>query len=284
MHRVFNSKWFKIVISVIAVLLIFVIIAAAAASRVSPLSGAAGAAASPFEKAASSLGSGFKSIGTYFRTKKSYQAEIKQLKSQVASYQNQLVDYEQIKQKNKLYEDFLSIKDEHSDYNVVAADLIGRDSSNQYYSFVFNKGTSSGIKVNDPVIYGKGYLVGVVTKAAPTYCVVSSILDPSVKVSSYEVRTRETGFTSTTSSLSKKGCCRLSGLDRDTAIAKGGIICTAGDGGIYPRDLIIGTVKEIKNETHDISAYAVIEPGVDFSQLEDALIITSFNGQGDETS
>ena len=264
MHRVFNSKWFKIVISVIAVLLIFVIIAAAAASRVSPLSGAAGAAASPFEKAASSLGSGFKSIGTYFRTKKSYQAEIKQ--------------------KNKLYEDFLSIKDEHSDYNVVAADLIGRDSSNQYYSFVFNKGTSSGIKVNDPVIYGKGYLVGVVTKAAPTYCVVSSILDPSVKVSSYEVRTRETGFTSTTSSLSKKGCCRLSGLDRDTAIAKGGIICTAGDGGIYPRDLIIGTVKEIKNETHDISAYAVIEPGVDFSQLEDALIITSFNGQGVETS
>ena len=127
---------------------------------------------------------------------------------------------------------------------------------------------------------GKGQLVGVVTKVSATYCVVSTILDPNVNVSAYEVRTRESGFISNSASLSKDGFCRLSGLDRTTSIAAGGIVCTTGVGGVYPRDLIVGTVKEVKNEDSDISSYAIVEPSADIDNLEDALIITEFDGQG----
>ena len=59
----------------------------------------------------------------------------------------------------------------------------------------------------------------------------------------------------------------------------GGIVCTSGVGGIFPRDLIIGTIVDVVDGTVDISASAVIEPGIDISKLTDVFIITSFDGQ-----
>ena len=111
-------------------------------------------------------------------------------------------------------------------------------------------------------------------------CVVNTVLNPSVNVSAYEVRTRESSYVTTNIELSKKGCCSLSGLNRSTSIAPGGIVCTSGRGGIYPADLIIGTVEEIKNDTTNISSYAVVKTQVDFSQLRDVFIITQFRGMG----
>ncbi len=76
----------------------------------------------------------------------------------------------------------------------------------------------------------------------------------------------------------------MSGLSKDTAVAVGGIVCTSGLGGIFPRDLIVGTVTEIKNETADVSLYAVIEPVVDVNTVNDVFIITDFEGiSEDET-
>ena len=151
--------------------------------------------------------------------------------------------------------------------------------SDAFGSFTLNKGELDGVAVNNPVIYGK-YLVGVVVKTAPTYCVVNTVLNPEVNVSAYEVRTRETGYSTTTVELAKKSQCCLSGLVRSTAIAPGGIVCTSGVGGVYPADLIIGTVSEIKDDTTNISSYAVIDTQVDFSQLRDVFVITYFKGMG----
>ena len=268
MKKFFKSTWFKILVALLTVLLAFIIFAVVTAHGSSPLSTAMGTVAQPIYRGAAAVGKGFTKVGDFFTSK------------EIADLQSRLADYEQTKQKLELYEGALEIKESNPDYKFVSAVIIGKDSSNAFTTFTFNKGSADGISVNDPVIYGKGQLVGVVTKISATYCVVSTILDPNVNVSAYEVRTRETGFVSNTASVSKDGFCRLSGLDRNTSIAAGGIVCTTGVGGVYPRDLIVGTVKEVKNEDSDISSYAVIEPSVDIDNLEDALIITDFNGQG----
>ncbi len=280
MKKFFKSTWFKILVALLTVLLAFIIFAVVTARGSSPLSTAMGTVAQPIYRGAAAVGKGFTKVGDFFTSKEKYKAEIEDLESEIADLQSRLADYEQTKQKLELYEGALEIKESNPDYKFVSAVIIGKDSSNAFTTFTFNKGSADGISVNDPVIYGKGQLVGVVTKVSATYCVVSTILDPNVNVSAYEVRTRETGFVSNTASVSKDGFCRLSGLDRNTSIAAGGIVCTTGVGGVYPRDLIVGTVKEVKNEDSDISSYAVIEPSADIDNLEDALIITDFNGQG----
>jgi rod shape-determining protein MreC len=178
---------------------------------------------------------------------------------------------------------FLDIKEENPDFEFESASIIARDSADMYYSFVIGKGTNAGISVNDPVIYGK-YLVGVVSSVKLNTAVVKTILDPEVNAGAYDIQSREYGYVTTSNSLSADGKCMLPGLKKTTSITGGSVICTSGIGGIYPKDLIIGTVEEVLNDTQTVSVYAVINPGVKIADLQDVFIIKSFDGQGVTTT
>ena len=142
-------------------------------------------------------------------------------------------------------------------------------------SFTINKGSNDGIKVYDAVIYSE-YLVGVVTEVNPTSAVVRSVFDPSVHVAAYEIRTGELGYTNATYNMAVNGNCTLASLDRNTAISKGGIVATSGTGGIFPKDLIIGTVSSVKQIETDLSSYAVVEPPINSKDIHDCFVITDF--------
>ena len=147
-------------------------------------------------------------------------------------------------------------------------------------SFVLNCGAADGVSVGDPVISGE-YLIGLVSEVTPTACTVLSVCDPKVSAAAYEIRTGETGYTGTTAKLGVSGKIKLSGLSRATAVAPGGIVCTSGVGGVYPRGLIIGTVTTVEKEEGDISYYAEIQPEIEIAEVQDAFVITDFEGKGD---
>ncbi len=279
MRSFFKSTRFKGFLGFFGVLILSIVIAAATESGSSPASTVLGTVFSPLQSVSSAIADSVKDFSVYFRSSAQYQQRVKELENQLGEAQKELVGYEQAKQQIALYEEFLELKEENEDFQFASASVIGSDSSDAFGSFTLNKGELDGVKVNNPVIYGK-YLVGVVVKTAPTYCVVNTVLNPEVNVSAYEVRTRESGYSTTTVDLAKEGKCCLSGLVRTTAIAPGGIVCTSGVGGIYPADLIVGTVEEVRNDTTNISSYAVINTQVDFTQLRDVFIITSFKGMG----
>ena len=279
MRSFFKSARFKGFLGIFAILLLGIIVSTVIESGSSPASTVLGTVFSPLQSISSSVSNSLKDFSVYFRSSAQYQKRVKELEKQLADAQDNLVGYEQAKQQLALYEEFLELKEENEDFKFASASVIGSDASDAFGSFTLNKGELDGVAVNNPVIYGK-YLVGVVVKTAPTYCVVNTVLNPEVNVSAYEVRTRETGYSTTTVELAKKSQCCLSGLVRSTAIAPGGIVCTSGVGGVYPADLIIGTVSEIKDDTTNISSYAVIDTQVDFSQLRDVFVITYFKGMG----
>ncbi len=280
MRKFFKSVWGRVVSILLIIAVLFVILAAVLGSRSSPATAVAGTAAQPFEYVGSVLGRGFQQIGHFFVRSSTYEKEIKDLEDKVTDYQKQLADYEETKEKLSNYESFDDLKADHPDYQAKSATIIGKDAANNYGTFILNKGQANGIAVNDPVIYGQGQLVGVVTKVAPTYCVVTTILDPNINASAYDVRTKENGYITNNPQLKRKGYCMLAGLDRTTQISKGSIICTAGIGGIYPRDLVLGTVVSVEDSKRDISSYAIIKPNYDLSEIGEVLIITSFSGQG----
>lgn len=279
MRTFFRSGRFKGFLAVFIALLLGVLVAAAVDSRSTPASTVLGTVFAPLQKAAESVARAGSGFAVKFRSSSKYLERIKELESEAEEYKEQLIDYEKTKQKLGTYEEFLEIKEENPDFKFMPAAIIGKDGADVYGSFTLNKGTLDGVSVNNPVIYGKN-LVGKVVKAAPTYCVIDTILNPATYVSASEIRTRETGFVSTTPELSSVGQCRLSGLERTTSVSPGGIVCTTGTGGIFPADLIIGKVEEVKNDTADVSSYAVIDPETDFSKLKDVFIITEFRGMG----
>lgn len=280
MIRFLKSTAFKIFAVVAAALLAGSVFAVVSRSGSSPLTSATSFVFGPISRLSSYVASEFSNLPISFKSSSALAKEVESLQKQVDSLTEQLVELEQLRNKNALYQEFLEIKEEHTDYVFAEAAIIGKDAADNLGTFTLNKGSLSGISVNDPVIYGK-YLVGVVASVTPTQCTVNTILNPKVNVSAYEVRTRDIGFVTSTVALAQEGHCHMPGLPSSTAVTAGGIVCTSGVGGIFPRDLIIGNIVDVVDGSVDISASAIIEPGIDFSEITDVFIITSFDGQSE---
>lgn len=278
MRRFFHSKRFKVLLGILAALIVGIIIAAASHGGASPSSSLLGAVFSPLQRLSAHVSEKIGDFSGGFVSANTYVNEIDELKKQIADYQKKLVDYDAMKRQIASYESVLGVKEAHQDWEMTPATIIARDSADLFYTFTLNKGSSDGIEVNDPVISGQ-YLVGRVERVWSTGCTVKTILDPSVNVSAEESNTNEQGVLSTDVTLSREGKCQLTGLERTTVVSKGGIVQTSGAGEFFPQGILIGTVEDIKNNTYDISAYAVITPGIDIASVHDVFIITAFAGQ-----
>ena len=275
MRNYFRSIKFKYTLCVLAVLLLGLFVAAVSSGGTSPFSSALNYVLTPLNRAAAYLSETLSDWHAGFRSSARYMEEIESLKEEVEDYRQQLVEHEKLQQKLASYEDFLGVKSEHSDFVFEPAAVIMRDGMDVYASFTINKGTQDGIDVDMPVIYGKN-LLGVVREVSLTSSVVYTVFHPDVSVSAYEMRTREDCYTEADNDLSPDGNLKLMGLARTTPVVAGGIVCTSGIGGVYPRDLIIGTVTQVVSSEADISAYAVVQPTVDPRTATDVFVITDF--------
>ena len=280
MRNFLRSTSFKILLTVAVVLLAGAIAAAALASGTSPLTSAVGTVFSPLSDAAAYISEKFDNFKGGFISSRSYMDRVEELEEQVADYQSKLVDYEKLQKQVEAYEKFLGVKEKNPDFQFVAGTVIGRDAADVFGSFVLNCGSADGVAVGDPVISGE-YLIGIVNETSPTSCTVLSVCDPKFSAAAYEIRTGEAGYTQTTTKLGEQGGLKVSGLERDTAVAEGGIVCTSGVGGVFPRGLIIGTVTTVQKEEGDISYYAEVKPEIEISEVQDAFVITDFEGKGD---
>ena len=207
-------------------------------------------------------------------------AEYDELKKKNEDLNNKLVDYYQIKQENEQYKSILGLKSQHKDYQLVSAAVIGRDPNDLFYNFSVDKGSLDGVKVNDPVVTSAG-LVGYVSSVNATYCKITTILSADTSIGASDKVTRDSGVVSSNTKLADQGLTKMGYLDANTKVKSGDIIVTSGLGGIYPKDLLIGTVTEVKNEEYDVSLCATVKPFVDVKSVHDVFIITKFVGQGE---
>ncbi len=278
MRSFFHGKIFRILLCVCAALLLGIFAAAVSDSGANPVSAVVGFLTQPLEKAAAGLAEKTAQFCDRFRSASFYKEQAEQLRETVASYREELVDYENLKYKLDAYERFLEVRQNNPDYGYLPASVISRDANDVYGTFTINVGVNDGVELNDPVIYGKT-LVGVIRAAGETTSTVYTLLNPEVSVGAYEIRTREDCYVEAENALSLKGLLRLSGLAKTTPIVPGGIVCTSGTGGVFPRDFIIGTVTDVHTDNTSVAAYATVEPDVAPATLTDVFVITSFEGK-----
>lgn len=177
-----------------------------------------------------------------------------------------------IKKENESLKELLNIKNESYKNNSQAAIVIAKDAGNWFDVFTVNKGTSSKINENSAVINNKG-LIGRVTNVASSSANVITIIDPNHSVSGMISRTGDLVQIDGDLMLKKDGLCKMTIITEDADIMIGDTVETSGVGGIYPRGIMIGIVKEFKNNEEGTGQYAVIEPYVDFQHIYEVLII-----------
>ncbi len=237
-----------------------------------------GAVVYPFQKVSAEISAAVTNMLQGYLRAEQLKEENELLKEEMQLLRDQLVDYESTKNENQLYEKFLDIKEQNPDFEFCPAMVIGRDANSQFDSFIIDKGTMQGVSKRDPVITSDG-LVGVVEEVGLTYSRVITIYDPGLNVGSYVSRTRDTGIVVGAVDLAQEGQCKMTYLPRDSGAAIGDIVLTSG-GNVFPKGLKIGSIKEIRQEDHGVSLYAVIEPFASAHGVKDVFVITAFEGQG----
>jgi rod shape-determining protein MreC len=163
-------------------------------------------------------------------------------------------------------------------YRPVTATVVGK-SPNIWYSTVWiDKGTSSGVHDNDPVLNEEG-LVGKVALAAPNAAVVDLITDSEVGVSARINGTNATGVVQP--KVGDPNDLVLQYLPANTSVSRGENIVTSGtvaspDDSLYPPGIPIGQVTSLNEE----SAYKSVNvhPLADLHNLDVVQVLTYTQG------
>lgn len=283
MQKFFKSWGFKLLCA-LAVLAIAVMVRAAAVGDADVfISQTLSVISQPFLKLSTSVSesvNGF--LDRFVRTEDVF-LENEELRRQLREANDKLVEYENIKRENEQFREFLQLKENNPDYDFETATVIGRDSTSRFGSFTIDKGSVDGIEVADPVITSDG-LVGIVWEVGLTYSHVRTVIDISVDVGVYSISTRDSGIVSGDITLSSEGLCKLRYLPKNSGISAGELIVTSGIGGVFPKNLVVGTVRSIELDSNGLSLSAAIEPAADIAGVTDVLVIKSFDGQSDGVS
>ena len=230
----------------------------------------------PLQKVTSALSGGAASVWEKYTSIDDVMDRNEQLEAENAELRQQMVDYDRIKAENDAYKALARIQDTNSEASYVSAFVIGRDPLDEFGGFTLDQGSTDGVAVNDAIISDRGYLLGVVVEVDATSCKVMTILHPSFNAASVISRTRENGIITGSADYAADGQCVLTNLDRATEARKGDQVITTGLGGVFPANLLVGTVQEVVPEQSGKSSSAVILPGADPRTVKHVFIITEY--------
>jgi rod shape-determining protein MreC len=149
-------------------------------------------------------------------------------------------------------------------------EVIAREWGGWVRSLTVNRGRGDHVARLTGVISPEG-LVGRVVEVRPGASIVQVLTDPASTVGAHVVRTRTQGIVEG----DPRGNIRLKFMARDAAgIQVGDVIVTSGVGGLIPRGIPVGTVRAIDDRGGALFHYAALEPAVDFSRIDEVLLLT----------
>jgi len=152
----------------------------------------------------------------------------------------------------------------------VAGEVIGREAGGWVRSLTVNRGRGDGIAQQTPVIMPEG-LVGRVVQVHRSAAVVQLLNDPASTVGAVVQRTRTAGLVEGDAG----GAVRFKFMARDGAsVAPGDLVVTSGLGTLFPKGLPVGRVVKIEDKGSALFHFAVLAPAVDFSRVEEVLLVT----------
>lgn len=283
MKEFFHSWVFKVLLALCIVMFAFLLRATMTMGASTVVEQIVGTITAPVQSLTSGLSGSITGFLDQFLRASEISQENEQLREENRKLIEQMVDYENYKHENESLKEQLGIQEENPQWETMTASVIGRDPSDQFYSFTIDKGTLDGVSYQDPVITADG-LVGIVSEVGPVFAKVTTILDVRLNVACQDVRTQDVATISGDIEMAQQGKCKMSLIPRESGIAKGDIVQTAGTSGLYPQGIVVGRVSDVGFEPQGTMMYAVVKPANDIKSIKDVVIITSFKGQGSSLS
>jgi len=224
---------------------------------------------------AQSISSGASGAGSNFVRQivnfRSTAKENERLKEELSTAQLELRNAQQATAENERLKSLLGLK-EQTGYDHVAARVIARDSSSWFNTITINRGSSSGIALNMPVVTGGG-IVGRVIALSPWTAQVMMITDEKAAAGAIVGQVGGSGALGSVRGLGDKALIEMRYVSDLQPVEVGNYILTTGQDGIYPPGLTVGEVVEVKGATATQSHEILIRPGAKLDQLEEVAVL-----------
>lgn len=159
------------------------------------------------------------------------------------------------------------------------AQIIARDTDNIDAYFTIDKGSSSGIKKNMPVIAyqdGNSGLVGKIIQVGKFTSIVMPVYNVNCTVSARIQNTRNIGLVSGKGNY--EGTLSMKYIRKRVLpeLHFGDVIVTSGENNNYMRDLPLGTISKISVTDYNSSLDIELLPIIDFSRIENVIVVNLY--------
>jgi rod shape-determining protein MreC len=214
---------------------------------------------SPLRAAGQWLGSITVSRADYARLK----SQNDELKQKLAVETEQLLQYQRTEPLFQWVQQNPGVKN-------VGATIIARPADSWDGTVLIDRGTSSGVRIGDPVI-AVGGLLGQVIDVTAFDAKVRLITAQDSGVSVIVQRTRDAN------GIVKGSVDRSLSLDfvpKSMTPKVGDVLLTSGLGGVFPKDLIVGEVTGVSSPRADLFPDVAVASRIDLDAVEEVLVLT----------
>lgn len=232
---------------------------------------------SPFTKIAMSVQEGYVNVknkilkddDTFF-TLDSLKKENEKLKQENDELKKKSIEIDALKAENKTLKEYENLIKKYPDNESIPGYIIQKDFSNYSKVVIINVGRDDGIEEGMTVVSENG-LVGHVVSVEEKTSKVQTIVDTASAVGAV--------FENTNKSLVTRGVLNSNNtvkgtyIDNDVVINEEDKIVTSGIGGIYPKNITVGKIKEIIDTKNKSNRYVYIETAVNFDDLNNILVL-----------
>ena len=209
---------------------------------------------------------------TFFTDINNLKEENEALKEENSELEQSLRELENIKTQNETLKEYLNLTEKYGEYKTIPGYVINKEISNYSKTIVINIGSDDGVEENMTVIADEG-LVGHVISVTNSTAKVQTIIDTASSVSCSMSTTKDSIVCKGT--LDEQTALKAMYIPTDANIIQGDSIETSGLGGIYPKGIHVGTVKNVTNTDNVTDRSALVERAVDFDKLATVLVITN---------
>lgn len=258
------------IIVIIGILIILVITTNGNVNKFSKVENIFNKIVTPFQNGLVYLKNKIAKNDSFFENIDALKLENEELKKQNEELKNQLNGLQLIKSENEILRKYVNLAEKYSEYTTVGAYIINKNISNLSDVFIINVGTDQGVAANMAVIGEEG-LVGHVISATSSTAKVQPIIDAASGVSGLTSSSRTNVVVRGQVDPNKE--LKVYTLQAEDELVIGDTVETSGLGGIYPKGITIGTIKEIIETKNVAERYAILETKVDFKNLEYVLVI-----------
>ncbi len=156
----------------------------------------------------------------------------------------------------------------YSDYGLIAADVVGKTTTQLRNYATINKGKKDGVEEGMSVVTDAG-LVGLVIGVSDHYAVIQLMLNRDTRVASKIQRSRVDGIIA----WEGENFLTLKNIPKSYDVQAGDAVITSSFSSRFPSNIVIGRVTQVTEENNSLFRRIVVDPAVNFATLEQVFVV-----------